>query len=301
MLRKIIYILSFTIILFTLLFFSANNSAAAAACALPSGKTINDGETWRETNCGGQLDTGDFCDKYNQKLEYSCSAGVYTQTCVTDPDCQETPGTGTGGSSSAATDVFQYNSGLGIYANPPSCYIGNCPAELQDIYPNGEKCVNSFAEFKTNPGANHYWVEDQKVTAQGKADERARQFIYWVINKNSIDDYPVIKQIWNNTRNLSYFFTILITAIMGIGFIVGQKANFETKLKVWPLIWRVFASLLYITFSFAIVITLIQLSEILTKFFIENLGGKDVFNIYFGSKNSEANYTDFIGCRDSVV
>jgi len=194
--------------------------------------------------------------------------------------------------------TIQIGDNLGIYGNPTPCYIGNCPSDLSTVYPTGEKCVNSFDEFKRNPGTNHYWVEDPKITAQGKADERARQFIYWVINKNAIDDHPVLKNIWNNTRNIAYIFTILISAIMGIGLIVGQRTSFDTKVKIWPLIWKILGSLLFITFSAAIVITLVQLSEIVMKFFTENLGGKDVFNIYFGSQSTEKNYIDFIGCRD---
>lgn len=194
---------------------------------------------------------------------------------------------------------IQFDDKLGIYGDPAPCpSLFPCPAVLQELYVSPERCASSFEEFRTNPSIYHYWIEDQKITSQGKADERARQFIYWVINKNSIDTHPVLTGIWNNTRNISYFFTILIAAIMGIGLIVGQRGHFETKLKIWPIIWKILGSLLFITFSAAIVIALIQLSEITMKFFTENLGGKDIFNIYFGTSSTEKNYLDFIGCRD---
>jgi hypothetical protein len=47
-----------------------------------------------------------------------------------------------------------------------------------------------------------------------------------------------------------------------------------------------------------IVYTLISLSDILMRFFIETLGGNRVFNTYFGATSNEANYVAFYGCRD---
>lgn len=193
---------------------------------------------------------------------------------------------------------IQIDDRLGIYGDPPTCYLGACPNQLRDIYTGSERCATDFEDFKKNPTTSHYWVEDPRVTTQGKADERARQFIYWVVNTSAIDTHPGLTKIWNNTRNISYFFTILVAAIMGLGLIIGQRGHFETKIKVWPLVWKILGMLLFITFSASIVIALIQLSEIMMKFFTENLGGKDIFNIYFGSTSTEKNYVDFIGCRD---
>lgn len=194
---------------------------------------------------------------------------------------------------------IQIDDKLGIYGDPPPCPKSYCEREdLKSVYKDSERCATSFEDFKKNPTTTHYWVEDPKITAQGKADERARQFIYWVINTNAIDTHPSLTKIWNNTRNISYFFTILIAALMGLGLIIGQRGHFETKIKIWPLVWKIGGMLLFITFSASIVIALIQLSEIIMKFFTENLGGKDIFNIYFGSTSTEQNYIDFIGCRD---
>lgn len=163
-----------------------------------------------------------------------------------------------------------------------------------------EKCAESFDEFKENPACNHLWVEDPEITAQGKADERARQFIYWVINTSSIDAHPTLLSIWNISRNVAYFLVILVVAIMGIGIIVAQKANFSTSIKVWPTVWKILLILLYITLSAGLVILIVQLSEILMKFFIETLGGRVVFNIDFGGAVSNENsYLRFVrGCRD---
>jgi len=186
---------------------------------------------------------------------------------------------------------------------PLSCSVaenlGTCPKDLKDarVYAY-EPCVNTYEQFMQNPLKYHYWALDQEVTDQGKADERARQFIYWVISKNSIDDHPVIKSIWIMTRNVTLFLFILVVSLFGLGYIIGQQSNFQLKIELWPSILKIMLGLLYISFSFALTIFVIQLSEILMKFFIENLGGKDLFNVYFGSQSSEVNYSNFIGCKD---
>ncbi len=182
-----------------------------------------------------------------------------------------------------------------------------CPTELNSVYVSsgkGETCVSNsdvetaFKEFNTNPRTKHLWVEDQDVTAQGKSNERARQFIYWVVTHSAIDNHPVLTKVWSTTRNLSYFLVILTAALLGLGIIIGQKTNFETGIKLWPAITKVLTSIFFIAFSATIVITVIQLSEVMMKFFIENLGGKDLFNIYFSGISQEKNYVDFFGCRD---
>lgn len=176
-----------------------------------------------------------------------------------------------------------------------------CPPELASTYnrKEGEQCVTDYDTFKKNPAVYHYWFEDPEITAQGKADERARQFIYWTINTSSIDNHPTLLSIWNVTRNMSYLFTLIIAVILGIGIIAGQRFNFSNKIQVWPQIWKILLMLLYITFSASVIILIIQLSEILMKFFIENLGGNKLFNIDFGSVSNENSYTQFIrGCRD---
>lgn len=179
--------------------------------------------------------------------------------------------------------------------------ICGCPTELTKVYTDkqtGEKCVADLDTFKQDPTLNHLWVEDAQITAQGKADERSRQFIYWVLTHGAIDHHPILTKVWSIARNLSYFFIILVAAIMGLGIIVGQRSQFLSNIKVWPSVWKILVALLFIAFSATLVIALIDLSEIIMKFFIENLGGKDLFNIYFASISQEKNYVNFVGCRD---
>ncbi|MFH0979642.1 MAG: hypothetical protein V1803_01710, partial [Candidatus Roizmanbacteria bacterium] len=185
--------------------------------------------------------------------------------------------------------------------------ICGCPTELDKVYEEkgtGEICIKesdptkAFQEFNTNQATKHLWVEDQKITTQGKADDRARQFIYWVITHNGIDNHPVLFNIWGTVRNIAYFFTILSAALLGLAIIIGQRTNFDTGVKIWPSVMKILGALLYISFSATIVITVVQLSEVMMKFFVENLGGKDLFNIYFSGISKEENYINFVGCRD---
>jgi hypothetical protein len=188
---------------------------------------------------------------------------------------------------------------------PPQ--LCGCPNELDQIYQEkatGETCIKSndptaaFQEFNADPKTKHLWIEDSEVTAQGKSNDRARQFIYWVTTHAAIDNHPALTKVWSTARNLSYFLVILTAALLGLGIIIGQRTNFETGIKLWPAITKILSAILYIAFSATIVITVVQLSEIIMKFFIENLGGKDLFNIYFSGISQEKNYLDFVGCRD---
>lgn len=182
---------------------------------------------------------------------------------------------------------------------PPQ--ICGCQPELNKVYEEKgglEKCVTDLETFKSSPTTNHLWIEDSEITAQGKSSERARQFIYWVTTHAAIDNHPVLTRVWGTARNLSYFLVILTAALLGLGIIIGQRTNFETGIKLWPAITKILTSILYIAFSATIVITIVQLSNVMMKFFIENLGGKDLFNIYFSGISKEENYVNFIGCRD---
>lgn len=185
--------------------------------------------------------------------------------------------------------------------------LGNCPTALQEIY-KSEPCVDKYEDFIQNPITNHYWALDEEVTTIGKANERARQFIYWTLSpfspssnkdKLGIDNHPSIRKVWTTTKNVVLFLFILATTLFGIGYIIGQRANFQLKIQIWPTILKIILGLVYILFSYAIIIICIEVSEILMKFFIENLGGDQLFNIYFtGNISQEKSYIDFIGCRD---
>ncbi|CAN5161512.1 hypothetical protein BH09PAT2_BH09PAT2_01920 [soil metagenome] len=182
----------------------------------------------------------------------------------------------------------------------------NCPKEMLPIYQRLSKvCAVSYADFLTDPIKKHYWVEDPAITSQGKADERARQFLYWVVSTQVIEDAPVLNAIWSVSSLIALVGVILIAAIFGIGYIISQRTQYNFNIRIWPTVIKIGMMLLYIAFSSAIVFVLIQFSEILMKFFYENLGGGELFNIYFANPSntelvgkSEQNYLGFVGCRD---
>ena len=180
---------------------------------------------------------------------------------------------------------------LVITPTPEPCPLGNpasnvCPP---GSYGCGEKDV---------------WVRDYEVEALGKGGERARQFISWVLTHPSIDNHPTILSIWSFSRNVVYFLLLLTAIFMGIGIIVNQRANFNLKIEVAPLLVKLFLLLLYTTFSATIVLLIIQTSDILMQFFIKRLGADKLFNIFFlpggGSSlaESEESYRSFYGCRN---
>lgn len=179
--------------------------------------------------------------------------------------------------------------------------LGNCPTDLVEVYKaEGDQiCKTSYEEFIANPLVYHYWTLDEEVTTQGKANERARQFIYWAISKSAIDNHPTLRVVWDTTKNVALFLFVLVAAMFGLGLMLGQRSDFQLKIHIWPILSKIAFGLLYIVFSYALVIFLIQISEILMKFFIETLGGDKLFNIYFtGSVSQESSYVNFVGCRD---
>ncbi|MFO0703878.1 MAG: hypothetical protein U0525_04095 [Patescibacteria group bacterium] len=186
---------------------------------------------------------------------------------------------------------------------------------LQDIESLSESCATTFtkdptvtpgavgseiydAPFDEDPRLRHYWAEDQEVTALGKSNERARQFVYWVVSRSAIDQALSLKQVWGLSRNVAISFMIIVTSVFGLAIIVSRKLRSGYKFSVQSSLVKIALSALFIVLSASIVFVLISLSEIIMKFFIESLGGDRVFNTYFATTSNESNYIGFIGCRD---
>ncbi|MBI4009262.1 hypothetical protein HY357_03445 [Candidatus Roizmanbacteria bacterium] len=189
--------------------------------------------------------------------------------------------------------------------SPPyeSCQGSWCPLITGANY----TCASSYDAWTTNKSQN-LWVSDPEVTALGKAGERSRQFLYWTLTHRSIDNHPVLLSVWSLTKNMAYFFLLIVAAIFGLGIIIGQRANFNLKIEVWPLVIKIGTLFLYVTFSASVILLIIQLSDTLMLFFIERLGVKDLFNIFFLStsdgsviKDSETAYQTFPGCSNLNV
>ena len=173
--------------------------------------------------------------------------------------------------------------------SPEMCASKYGPTDSTDTDPD---------TFITNPRLRHFWAEDAEITALGKASERSRQFIFWAISRGSVDQAIPLKQIWSMNRNIALSFMILVSAVLGLAIALSARLRSGYKFSVQSAIMKVGLSVLYIALSATIVFTLVALSEIIMRFFIETLGGDRVFNTYFGSRSGELNYVDFVGCRD---
>lgn len=155
------------------------------------------------------------------------------------------------------------------------------------------------------------WAFDPDVTEVGKNSERARQLLWWVFSHPAIHTAPVLAQMWAMTRNIVYIFVILVIVALGLGLILSsRKGNLSAMfsgisspvagLNLPGIFIKVAMVLLYVTFSYILILAFIQVSEIMMRFFIENVGGKDLFNVIFaGAGNRDENYISFIGYSDT--
>ncbi len=154
------------------------------------------------------------------------------------------------------------------------------------------------------------WQLDPEVTLVGKNAERARQLLYWVFSHPGVHTAPVLAQMWAVSRNIVYVFIVIVLVAFGIGLIISRRRGGLGPLysgagptifgfTIPGIFFKLGGILLYVTFSYLLILALIQTSEIVMRFFIENVGGKDLFNVIFsGAGNSDANYSSFIGYRD---
>lgn len=143
------------------------------------------------------------------------------------------------------------------------------------------------------------WQFDAQVTEVGKRAERARQFINWILKTQVIDNHQVFMDLWKVTLMVTLSLTIIVVAIMGMGLLIARKQDISVKVDVMPILAKVALVLLYAVFSYVIVLGLIQITELITNFFIRFLGGDQLFSIFFSADSAaDANYTDLIGQRD---
>lgn len=218
-------------------------------------------------------------------------------------------------------DTFVRTGGAQDFFTPKPCTSGQgdkpssqrsgsyCP-DLCKSDPNTKQtqctyaCANSYEEWIDDPNLN-FWVEDPDVTALGKGGERSRQFLLWTLTHPSIDNHPVLLEIWQLSESVALFMILLVVIVMGIGIIIGQRNNFNLRIEIWPLIIRIALLLLFVVFSARIVLVIIQLSDVMMEFFIRTLGVRELFNIFFVDAQSgnviqasETAYREFIGCSN---
>ncbi len=180
------------------------------------------------------------------------------------------------------------------------------------------------------------WQFDAEVTIVGKNAERARQLIFWIFTHPPSYNVSVLADIWGISRNIVYALFILVLAIIGLGYIISKRGGSVGPifngissplfgLTIPTLFYRVIILLVYVTFSYVIVLGLIQSSEIASRFFIKQFQGCRLFNITFTgdpanftcdlsgasadetpanpniSKDIEKNYLEFVGYKDPNV
>ncbi len=200
------------------------------------------------------------------------------------------------------------NQTVQIIPTPPTpCQLSSgCPSGIESSL--NYTCASSYEDWLNNKTKN-YWVNDDEITFLGKQGERARQFTYWILTHKSINNAPNIVTVWQQNRNIVYTFIVLVAAISGISLMIQRKylktSSFNIKEKILKLIFL----LIYTTFSFSLALLFIQLSDLLSNFFIEILGVENIFNIFFLPQSqansiiqsSEQAYLNFQGCRNLNV
>lgn len=154
------------------------------------------------------------------------------------------------------------------------------------------------------------WAFDPVVTEVGKNSERARQLLWWVYSHQGIHTTPVLAQLWAISRNIVYVFIIFVIIALGLGLILSSRkgtvsqifsgiSNPVAGVNIPSIFMKVGAILVYVTFSYVLIVGMIQIGDIIMRFFIENVGGKDLFNVIFaGAGNKDDNYLSFVGYSD---
>jgi len=153
----------------------------------------------------------------------------------------------------------------------------------------------AFFCFSLRPSlARAEWVPDPEVTTVGKSAERARQLVYWLFSRPSLDNSPAIREIWAVSRNIALVFLVLLVVGFGFQLIISkEKTKFEAFLP------KLMLFMVLCVFSYVLVLGLIQIGDLVMKFFIERVAGENLFNITFSGGNIESNYTDFVGWREN--
>ncbi len=150
------------------------------------------------------------------------------------------------------------------------------------------------------------WVESPAITEVGRNAERARELLGWTFSHPPIYNHPILASMWTVSRNVAYVFVVFTIVMFAVGFVMAQRRggtfngiSFAGNSQIISVLFKIAGVLLFITFSYYVLLLIMQSSELLMRFFIERVGGKDLFNIFFvgggGTPNTEKNYTDFFG------
>ncbi len=140
--------------------------------------------------------------------------------------------------------------------------------------------------------ADGTWQPDSDVTFAGKSASRSASFINWTLTnyKWAYSDNALIT-FWSQIRDIVYVLILLVVLGAAFTLIVTGGSNLTTLILVRKFI----LVLLLITFSFALLRLLYELTDIIQGFFLYNSNGtiissRDLLNISF-------DYTNFTGFR----
>lgn len=140
--------------------------------------------------------------------------------------------------------------------------------------------INHVYADEPDPGT---WVPDAEVTFVGKSVVRANSFLDWTLTnyKWSNNDTPLL-QFWANIRNIVYIFLILFILIAGFIIVVTRGKS----ITGYQFIRQFVIAVILITFSFALIRIMYQVTDIIQGFFIKNSSGaiisaKDLINISY--------------------
>jgi hypothetical protein len=156
--------------------------------------------------------------------------------------------------------------------------------------------VSAEAGTTTTPSEDT-WVNDSDVTFVGKVGARSGQFLDWTLANYSWSYVTAGKQnplaaFWAQIRNIVYAFFAVFVLITAFIMITTRGRNI-TVMRFVP---RFILIILLVTFSFALIQFIYQITDIIQGFFLKNPAGagfisqQNLLNIKF-------NYEDFLGYR----
>lgn len=188
----------------------------------------------------------------------------------------------------------------------PTTHVSPRPTEAKGKVLNAAITPQTPQLGTFTPGEPN-WRIDAEVTQVGRNAERARQLIYWVVKHPPIYSVPQIAQAWAFTRNVAYVLVVFVIVGLALQLVISSRSIGQTfsgislgmeRVNLLSIVMRVILILAFITFSYISVRLLVEGSEVMSRFFIEQLGGEDLFNIiYSNSANQEQNYA-FVGYRN---
>lgn len=138
------------------------------------------------------------------------------------------------------------------------------------------------------------WCLDPEVTFAGQAVSRSASFLDWVLsNPNWVDvsrGTASFIAFWSGIRNIVYAFSALFVLITAFILVITRGRS----VAVMQFVPRFVLAILLVTFSFALIQFLYQITDIVQNFFLtvegQRISSHDIISIGYS-------YQDFIGYR----